>query len=234
MSTKSNFTICFTPYSGKILFSNARILILLFSNGTIMVGNIICNFLVMLIIIRTEQISNTACKIFFQISFADFLVGSITQPLYMVILLFRETLCILELVHTFIATALVTASLYTIGLLGVDRYIRIKYLAKFGSILPSRRVCMIMFFLWVLACVRATLTLKSYLDEKQIFLLLNSTLAGIVFLAMIILQAISVYAIRHVTRKSRFLTKCDQQIKELSSYYLEQLQCFWCSVFRIL
>lgn len=181
MSTKSNFTICFTPYSGKILFSNAHILILQFFNGTIMVGNIICNFLVMLIIIRTRQISNTACKILFQISFADFLVGSITQPLYMVILLFRETLCILELVLIFIATASVSASLYTIGLLGVDRYIRIKYLAKFESILPMSRVYIIMFFLWVLICIRATLTLKSYLDEKQIFLLLNSTLAGIVF-----------------------------------------------------
>ena len=148
MSTKSNFTICFTPYSLKILFSNTHILILQFSNGTIMVGNI-CNFLVMLIIIRTRQISNTACKILFQISFADFLVGSITQPLYMVILQFRETLCILELVHTFIANALVRAYLYTIGLLGVDRYIRIKYLPKFERILPMRRVYIIMFFLWV-------------------------------------------------------------------------------------
>ena len=148
MSTKSNFTICFTPYSLKILFSNTHILILQFSNGTIMVGNI-CNFLVMLIIIRTRQISNTACKILFQISFADFLVGSITQPLYMMILLFRETLCILELVHTFIANALVRVYLYTIGLLGVDRYIRIKYLAKFERILPMRRVYIIMFFLRV-------------------------------------------------------------------------------------
>ena len=113
-----------------------------------MVGNI-CNFLVMLIIIRIRQISNTACKILFQISFADFLVGSITQPLYMMILLFRETLCILELVHTFIANALVRVYLYTIGLLGVDRYIRIKYLAKFERILPMRRVYIIMFFLWV-------------------------------------------------------------------------------------
>ena len=38
-----------------------------------------------------------------------------------------------------------------------------------------------MFFLWVLACMRATLILKSYLDEKQIFLLLNSMMTGIVF-----------------------------------------------------
>ena len=57
----------------------------------------------------------------FQISFADLLVVSITQPLYMVVLLFRETL------HTFIATALVSAPLHTIGLLRVDQYIRIKY-----------------------------------------------------------------------------------------------------------
>ena len=104
-----------------------------------MVGNIIYNFLVMLIIIRTKQISNAACKILFQISFADFLVGSITQPLYMVVLLFRETWCILEFVHTLIVTALVSASLYTIGLLGVDRYIRIRYPTNFENKLRTRR-----------------------------------------------------------------------------------------------
>ena len=90
MSIRSNFTICFTPYSRKIFFTNTHSLILLFSNGMIMVGNSICNFLVMLIVIRTKQISNTACKMF-QISFADFLVGSITEPLYMTVLLFRES-----------------------------------------------------------------------------------------------------------------------------------------------
>ena len=77
-----------------------------------------------------------------------------------------------------------------------------------------------MLFLWVLACIRATSTLKSYLDEKQIFLLLNSMLAGIVFFAMIILQTISVYAIRHVTRKSSISSKMrstNQRIIKLSS-----------------
>ena len=185
-----------------------------------MVGNILCNFLVMFIIIRTKQISSTACKIMFQISFADFLVGSITQPCYMVALLFRETLCILEFMYTFIGTGLVSASLYTIGLLGVDRYIRIKYPTTFEKKLPTRRVYIIMLFLWVLACIRATSTLKSYLDEKQIFLLLNSMLAGIVFLAMIILQTISVYAIRHVTKISSIRSKMrstNQRIIKLSS-----------------
>ena len=168
MSMKSNFTICFNPYSRKIFSTNTHILILLFLNGMIMVGNILCNFLVMLIIIRTKQISNTACKIMFQISFVDFLVGSIAQPCYMVVLLFRETWCILEFVHTFIATVLVSASLYTIGRLGVDRYIRIKYPTNFENKLPTRRVYIIMFYLWVLGGMHATLTVKGYLNKKQI------------------------------------------------------------------
>ena len=154
----------------------------------------------------------------------------------MVVLLFRETLCILEFVHPFIATALVSAPLHTTGLLRVDRYIRIKYPTNCENKLATKRVYIIMFFLWVLACMRAPLTRKSYLSKNQILLLLNSVVDGTVFLVMIIIQAISVYAIRHITRKSSIRNKMrsiNQRIIKLSSRTITMFLVFGFSCTKI-
>ena len=77
-----------TSFNGKKYLTFTQIILLLTIDAFTLIGNLISNFMVIYIIIKTKKIKNTAYKMLFQLSFADFCVALLAQSLYFVAILF--------------------------------------------------------------------------------------------------------------------------------------------------
>ena len=83
-TSKINFTAqfkasiphnCYSPHSGKIYLTVESIHFLASLDGTILLANLVLNILVIIVIVKTREISNTSGKLIFNLSIADVVHG---------------------------------------------------------------------------------------------------------------------------------------------------------------
>ena len=92
----------------------------------------IINALVIYVLIKTRQISNVTCKLVFLLSVTDLLISGVAQLLYTLELYFSS--CSINTAGVFALVFLAHLSGHRIAIIGIDRYIRIKYYSKFKAI----------------------------------------------------------------------------------------------------
>ena len=98
----------------------------------------IANISVMYVLIKTNQMTNITCKLIFVLSKSDLMIGVFVQNLFMAS--FYERNCLLQKILRFFSLFLTHFSCYIITILGIDRYIRIKYFTKFKTIWTKKVV----------------------------------------------------------------------------------------------
>lgn len=94
-------------------------------NLIILPANLITNALVLYILIKTKQVSNVSCKIIFMLGLSDLLIASFVY----------DKACSVKISSIFLSTFLAHLSAYTIAIMGVVRFVRIKYKVSYKAVL---------------------------------------------------------------------------------------------------
>ena len=194
--------ICLTPCNGKVYLATAHLLILISLDGIILLCNLVANTLVIFIIVKTNQLSNTAFKLIFNLSLAG--IGqSIFGQTFSLIALITGTSCLIQNTGQFVILFFGYTTVYTIGVIGFDRYLRVKYKTRFATILTRKRVYILIFVIYCFALTRSSITLTGFLSGKFKFIRLLG--AAIDYLSMSLIafmQMASVIAIKRVVASS--------------------------------
>ena len=121
---------------GKQYLTNAHVGILIINNAALLLGNIILNSLVIYMLVKTRQLSNYSNKFTMLLSSSDVVTTLTAQTVQISILyLPLDPSCSVSLLTQFSSTTFTRNSAYTIGLIGLDRYVRISYIMNFQYIL---------------------------------------------------------------------------------------------------
>ena len=136
---------CFSYSINVTYLTLCHLVILTVINVIVMVGNVVLNTLVMYILTKTNQLSNITCKVILTLSMSDLVTGAVAQNLFLAVL--YSPSCSINLVTRTISTFSTNFSGYTTAILGVDRFVRIKYFTKVKTILTSRFTLISMAFL---------------------------------------------------------------------------------------
>ena len=160
---------------------NSQLAILTVTNLTVTVGNVAANALVIYALIKTKQLYNVANKLIFMLSISDLLIGGVAQNFYIAVI--YGTNCLAGLIARVFSVFLINLSSYTIAIMGVDRFIRIKYYASFILTLVS------------IACLAALvnavgLTIGFLLKLDQIFTRVNFFISAIILSTVTFLQVL--------------------------------------------
>ena len=192
-----------------------------------MVGNLTANALVIHILIKTKQLSNNTCKLFLVLSVSDLLIAIFVQNLLPVVL--YEINCIVNAVSAFLAVFFTHVSAYTIALIGIDRYLRIKYYAKFKAIWRKKVVLTLIsvaFFLSLFIAVMAEISL--ILGLKKYVLPIYIAVDGIIIIMIVLFQIKTIRASNNVLSESTISAaeRTNKKITELSKRIM-LLLCFF-------
>ena len=173
-----------------LLSHNQRIILTVF-NTLSMLGNIVANSLVLYILIKTKQIRNITCKLIFVISVSDTMQGMFVQNLYTVFL-FKNP-C--SAVYLFISVSIffLHMSVYTIAVLGIDRYLRIKQPVKFKTFWTTKTVFILISIVAFISLFQAIMPITGLLLEIQNILSpIYYSIDGSLLVVIIVLQVLTI------------------------------------------
>ena len=190
-------------------FCEARILHLIYQHRAILtvldvlvlLGNTVTNTLVIYILIKTKDITKFSCRLIFLLSVNDLAIALVAQTLF--ITQIYGTNCTAFLVYELVSGFLPRLSGYMIGVIGIDRYIRIRY-KMFKMILTTRLLIILMVLIICIALTQVMLiTLGRLLHKKIIF---HSTVLGIdifLFIFVVCLQIRTITTTNSTTKKTK-------------------------------
>ena len=149
--------------------------------------NIITNALVIYVLIKTRQISNVTCKLVFLLSVTDLLISGVAQLLYTLELYFSS--CSINTAGVFTLVFLAHLSGHRIAIIGIDRYIRIKYYSKFKAIQTTRVVLVLFYIECVLTLFQTLMMLINLsLNTDQVTAPVYIAMDSIMLATMILLE----------------------------------------------
>ena len=127
--------------------------------------NLIANASILYILIKTKQLSNASCKIIFILSLSHVLIVLFVQRLFLAVIYHRA--CSVEIASILLFTFLAHLSVYTIAVIGVDRFIRIKYKVSFRTVLTPKYLTVLTFIVWLAALIHTVITIGILIDKEQ-------------------------------------------------------------------
>ena len=160
---------------------------LIVANFILMVENILANALVIYILIKTKQASQVIYIMIFILRASDMLIGILAQSSLASIVFWAP--CSVDEVFVFVFTFLSHMSNYTIAVLGVDRYFRIKHYATFRAKWTTKLLSKLMCIVFSLALNQAvTRAMGLIFGREHIALSLYILIDSIVICTVIFLQ----------------------------------------------
>ena len=160
-------------------------------NLTILPANLIANALVLYVLIKTKQVSNVSCKIIFMLSLSDLLIALFVQSLFLAVI--YDKACSVKVASIFLSTFLAHLSAYTIAVMGVDRFVRIKYKVSYKAVLTSKFLSILVLIVWLASLIHAVMiTIGLLMDEEQVVRTVGLIVDGFVVGVIITLQMITI------------------------------------------
>ena len=182
-----------------------------------MTGNVMANVLVVYIVIKTGQISQITCRLVLMLSASNLLLALFCQSLLNA--LFYVTHCSVVEAYAFFSVFLLHTSGYTIAIIGVDRYLRIRYYAIINTIWTTKKVLKLTLILFFLALFQATMiTAGLLLGKKQFVMPFYITVDVIVMGTIILLQVLTIRTSNALYNESTLVTsgRINKKITKLS------------------
>ena len=130
-----------------------------------MIANITANTSVIYVLVKTKQILQITSKLIFLLSTSDLLLGILCQNLLFVI--FFLTKCSVIEAFLFLSAFLLHSSCYTVALIGIDRYLRIKHFGHFKTFWTTRVVLRLTCAAVFLPSIQAVLVLTAAILRKE-------------------------------------------------------------------
>ena len=190
---------CFSYSINVTYLTLSHLVILTVINVIVMVGNVVLNTLVMYILTKTNQLSNITCKVILTLSMSDLEIGAVAQNLFLAVL--YSPSCSINLVTRTISTFSTNFSGYTTAILGVDRFVRIKYFTKVKTILTSRFTLISMAFLAALFNA-VGVPMGLLLMKENLFASVSLVLAVTVVTSVTLLQVLVIRTSNAVSNES--------------------------------
>ena len=213
-------SICLTPYNGKIYLAITYVLVLASLNVILLICSLVANALVIFVIVKTNQLSNTAFKLIFNLSLADIGHTIFGQTIFLVALL-TDASCLIQYIGQFLLLFCGYATVYTIGVIGFDRYLRIQYKTSYATKLTRKRVHMIIFVIYCFALARSSMTVIGFLTDKFTFIrLLGSAIDYLSMSIIAFMQMAAAIAIKRIIASSgnqEVMEETSKTIVKLSS-----------------
>ena len=209
-------------------FNSRQLVTLVVINLLLMVGNVIANALVIYILIKTKQSVNVTCKLIFALSTSDLLIGVIGQNLFAA--LFFHKNCFLQAAFRSLSMFLIHLSGYTTGIIGIDRYVRIKHYASFKTLWTKRIVlsllCAALFFaLFQVLLVEIALKFR----KEKFAVPINAAIDSVLIEIVVFLQVKTIRtsntvtdnsSLVHAQRINKVITKLSMRIMLLLCMFL--------------
>lgn len=129
-------------------------------NAALLLISILGNGLVLTAVIRTPCIRTTSMKILSNLVFSDFLVGLITQPLYIAKELTRDR-C-LDILWDTVAYSFCGVSLLIITAISVDRFLALHLHMRYAAVITKSRINSAIAIIWLGNFVVAFLLLEQF------------------------------------------------------------------------
>ena len=218
---------CYRP-SLEISFLNQRqVNALAMANSVVMAGNVITNMFVICILVKTRQIRENTFKIILMLSVSDLMMGLLVQNLNTVVLYERN--CILMYTHAFVAGFIVHLSIYTIAIIGIDRYIRIKHFVNFKTLWTTRVLLTLIFIAVFLSLLQAIMILVGFLSGiEYITIPVYFGVDGVIISGIIYLQILTMRTSSAVFNESRITASeiINKKISKLSMRIMLLFCCF--------
>lgn len=139
----SNLTqTCESAYDGKIYLDEPMKIILLSVLAVSAILNLFSSAFVIYALITTQQLGNPSMRLILCLSVSDCCLAAFGQPLYLIMLSNFSTgfNCQLDTTVEFFVILLSHTSAYIIGLIGYDRYFRMKYLNLYAEVVKDWKV----------------------------------------------------------------------------------------------
>ena len=164
-----------------------QIITLTVINVIIMIGNITANSLVTYVLIKTKQLSFAPYKLIFMLSLSDLLTGVLAQTLLFTII--NGTSCFINLISKVTSIFFTNVSGYTIGIIGVDRFIRIKFYTNVRGIVTTKFILISVSMALLAALINAVAVPVGILLKKEpIFTRISLTMGFTVVSIVVFLQ----------------------------------------------
>ena len=192
---------CFSYSINVTYLTLSHLVILTVINVIVMVGNVVLNTLVMYILTKTNQLSNITCKVILTLSMSDLVTGAVAQNLFLAVL--YSPSCSINLVTRTISTFSTNFSGYTTAILGVDRFVRIKYFTKVKTILTSRFILTLISMAFLAALFNAVgVPMGLLLMKENLFASVALVLAVTVVTSVTLLQVLVIRTSNAVSNES--------------------------------
>ena len=204
-----------------------QVVVLAMANSVVMAGNIIANMLVICILIKTRQVRENIFKIILMLSVSDLMMGLLVQNLNTALLYERN--CILMDTHAFVAVFILHLSMYTIAIIGIDRYIRIKHFVNFKTLWTTRVLLTLIFIEVFLSLLQAIMVLVGFLSGiEYITIPVYFGIDGVIISGIIYLQILTMRTSSAVFNESRITASesIDKKISKLSMRIMLLFCCF--------
>ena len=172
-------------------FTQRQKIVISVINSTIMAGNVISNALVIYILIVTKQKKNITCKLILILSLSDLMIGLFVQNLFTA-MLYQQN-CVIGVVYMFIMIYFFHLSMYTVAVIGIDRYLRIKHYANFKALWTKRVALTFVSIGSFLALFQSLLTITGLLFGKHYIVVpVYFTIDGFILIAVMFLQIFTI------------------------------------------
>lgn len=153
-----------------------------------MLGILFTNVTVIIFLFKTNQINNLSFRTILHLSFSDVLLALVGVPTFIFGSIMNTNSLVLKVASPCITALFVHFSMYIIGLLGVDRFVRINYYIKHREILTLFRVFMVQILIWGLALLNTKSFLLDLLYRTGIFHLFIASCDGSLIILVVVLQ----------------------------------------------
>ena len=190
-----------TNAEGKGYLTLPQVAFLITFDIIILIANCFANFLVMLILTKTNQLSNYSMKFIFLLSFTDFFTGVSVQIFYIPVnVLPLQYPCSINLISQFLGATFTRISAYIVGLIGIGRYFGVKLKTNFRGIITTLQAYIMKIGACILAVVNGSiLTIGPIINKTDLSRFVVVSTDVIIFVLVIALQIKTISIMKRLT-----------------------------------
>ena len=194
-----------------------------------LLANAVANTLVICILIKTKAVTKFSCQLICLLSVNDLAIASVAQTLFIINIYGAN--CAANLTYQLVSRFLPRLSGYTIGVIGIDRYIRIRYKMNFKMILTTRFLIILMVLVLCVASIQAVLiTLGFLLHKEKIFSSVAVGMDIFLFIFVVCLQIRTIATTNSTTKGAKnpeILQDVNRKITKLCSRIMISCTVFY-------
>ena len=186
---------------GKGYLTLPQVAFLITFDIIILIANCFANFLVMLILTKTNQLSNYSMKFISLLSFTDFFTGVSVQIFYIPVnVLPLQYPCSINLISQFLGATFTRISAYIVGLIGIGRYFGVKLKTNFRGIITTLQAYIMKIGACILAVVNGSiLTIGPIINKTDLSRFVVVSTDVIIFVLVIALQIKTISIMKRLT-----------------------------------